>query len=218
MAGEINVTFRKGSLANVASEEEQAGQLLFAKYTDEFENDVTQGSLFFDFDNDTRIKMANDVDRARTLYAGTTTSSATAGAWVANITGVNSLYDGLTIALKINSNNSTVYNTLNVNNLGNKLVWYKANQNATDQIKLNSEVILTYRTDLGAYQAPSSGGPGTLTAGSYYGDGWILNNPPEKVKTLTLQVPGSSNITYDGSANVTAKLGTVITLKTWEAT
>lgn len=221
MAGEINVKFKKGSLANVVSDApvtQEAGQLLFAKYADEFEDGVIQGSLFFDFDDNTRIKMANDVDRARTLYAGVTLSNAVAGQFNANITGINSLYDGLTIALKINGNNSNAFNILNVNGLGDKLIWYKHNQIAKDEIKPNSEVILTYRSDLGAAILPSSGGPpsATLVPGNAYNDGWVMSNAPSKMSALTM-TSGNTTTTYNGSENVNVKLGTAITLKTWEA-
>jgi hypothetical protein len=88
---------------------------------------LTQGDIYFDKDSTHRIKLANDVDKARTLFAGQTLSTTMSGRWTANIEGVDKLYDGLTISLNLSTLPTSPYNTLNINNLGNKLVWFKYN-------------------------------------------------------------------------------------------
>ena len=137
-----------------------------------------QGDIYFDLNDSTRINLANDVDKARTLFSGSTLSTDASGQWNTNIDGVHKLYDGLTIALNLSTSYGAYYNTLNVNNLGDKLVWVKKNKRLTDECASGSEVVLVYRTNVGSYTVPSATGLGRLTPGDTVRDGWVLVGSP----------------------------------------
>ncbi len=108
---------------------------MFATYEDTITgNGKYQGDIYFDLDNTKRIKLANDVDRARTLYAGVTKTNDVSGRWNVDIEGIDALYDGLTILVELSVTYNSTYNTLNVNNLGDKLVWYRNNSRLTSHI------------------------------------------------------------------------------------
>lgn len=211
------------------------GQLLFAVYEDDgmsgatTNQKVVQGDIYLDLDESfgygvRRINLANDVDTARSLQSKSARTTGSGGNWSVDADGITKLYDGLTIAIKLEGSYSTVYNTLNVSGLGDKLVWYTYGTRLTNQIPTNSEVFLTYRTDCGSYTLPqnASGSPGTLiyNAGgnNTYTDGWMISSVTRKMQTLTLLDPGDANnsYTYNGFQSVTASLGTIVTLKTWE--
>jgi len=138
-----------------------------------------QGDIYFDLSEDVgntpgvRIKLANDVDKARTLFAGTTSTVDANGQWTADIDGITKLYDGLTIALKLTTSSSITYNTLNINGLGPKLVWFKDNYRLTKSIEAGAEVLLTYRVNAGSYTVPANTS-GALTPSGTYRDGWIM--------------------------------------------
>lgn len=179
------IRFRQGTRADVDGTAKQSGQLLFATYEDEVQTtsgaeSIVQGDIYFDLNNSTRINLANDVDKARTLFSGSTLSTDASGQWNANIDGVHKLYDGLTIALNLSTSYGAYYNTLNVNNLGDKLVWVKKNKRLTDECTSGSEVVLVYRTNVGSYTVPSTTGIGRLTPGATIRDGWVLVASPSK--------------------------------------
>lgn len=183
MAQGDKIRFRQGTRSDVDSTAKQAGQLLFATYQDDVNTtssagteSLVQGDIYFDLSggaNGVRVKLANDVDKARTLFASTTSSADSPGQWTANVEGVTKLYDGLAVLLQINQTYNGTYNTLNINNLGNKLVWYKQGTRLTNQVPNNSELLLVYRTNAGSYTVPNSN-PGLLTAGATYLDGWVM--------------------------------------------
>mgnify|MGYP006873062148 CR=1 FL=1 len=159
-----------------------------------------QGDIYFDLSggtNGVRVNLANDVDKARTLFSGETKTTDNAGQWTADIEGVTELYDGLTIVLRLNAGYNSTYNTLNVNSLGNKLVWYRNNAKLTSHIPYKGEVMLVYRVNAGSYTVPSSN-PGLLTAGSTVTDGWVLLTTYTSGNTNT--IPTAYSTTAAGTA------------------
>ena len=108
------------------------------------------------------------------VHAGATKTTDTRGHWNADISGITSLYDGLTIHIKLSTayyGNGEDYNTLNVNGLGPKLVWFRYNSRATSHWSTNAELRLTYRTTAGSYTVTTT--TGELVNGTTYTDGWI---------------------------------------------
>lgn len=218
------IHFRRGDRTDLPSTRED-GQLLFATYDDLLHtasSDVTikQGDIYLDISdgqNGVRINLANDVDKARTLFAPEISSgNSSSGQWSVETEGISILYDGLVVVMKLNATCNSIYNALNINDLGNKLVWYKEGVLLTNQLSTGAEIILVYRTNASggnSYYAPSNGPIASLN-GSLANDGWVVVGITEKMQPLTLQ--GVQNYTYDGSTNVTVPLGTLITLKTWE--
>ena len=182
MANGDLVRFRQGSRADVVSTAKQAGQLLFATYEDEVittsgAESFVQGDIYFDLSDGPsgiRVNLANDVDKARTLFSGQTSTSDTAGNWTATIDGITKLYDGLTIVLRLNTSYNSTYNSLNVNGLGSKLVWYRKGSRLTSHVPSGAEVLLVYRTVAGSYTTPSSGSRTDIPRGTTCTDGWIL--------------------------------------------
>ena len=182
MADGDKIRLRQGLKANLNSTNIDPGQLLFATYEDEVRTSsnatesLTQGDIYFDKDSTHRIKIANDVDKARTLFAGQTSNNTFTGQLAATIEGIPKIYDGLTVAIQINGECSDQYNTLNINNLGNKLIWFKTGQIATsEQLKFGQELILTYRTNAGVYTVPSTNNNGLLVNGSVVREGWVIS-------------------------------------------
>lgn len=182
MANGDLIRFRQGSRADVGTTAKQAGQLLFATYEDEIlttqgTESFVQGDIYVDLSDGPsgiRVNLANDVDKARTLFAGETSTNDAAGNWTATIDGITKLYDGLTIALRLNSTYSRTYNSLNVNNLGAKIVWYRKNSRLTSHVPNGAEIFLTYRVNAGSYTTPSSGSRTDIPKGTTCTDGWIL--------------------------------------------
>ena len=120
-------------------------------------------------DNHTAINANSEI-----AYA--TSASDTRGHWTVTIPGVTSLYDGLKIHVKLSTywyGNGESYNTLNVNGLGAKMVWWRYNSRLTSHFDKNSEVTLTYRSDCGSYTPTAT--TGELTKGTAYTDGWIAD-------------------------------------------
>lgn len=178
MANSTKILLKQGTLAQKPAPggaNYRVGDLLFANYTNsltygpEFQGQTQpsdkQGDIYLNLSNDTQIKLANDVDRARTLFAGATSTTATNGQWTANIQGVNYLYDGLTIALRVLCPVNSSANFLKINDTPSKLIWFKPNQRLKDQIETYADIILTYHT--------TSVGSDTIS-GTTYTDGWVL--------------------------------------------
>lgn len=216
MADGDKIRLRQGLKSNLNSTSIDPGQLLFATYEDEVQTsfntteNLTQGDIYFDRDSTHRIKIANDVDKARTLFAGQTSSNTDAGQFSAIIEGISKVYDGLTIVVKLNSNPSELYNTLNINNLGNKLIWFKEGQTATyDQLRKGQELILVYRTNIGSYTVPSSGNTGALANGTNVRDGWVISglnldtiNSLTNSGTIITDLASSAAATYTSGGNI----------------
>ena len=132
------------------------------------------------FSEDSSHRLVTDAQIAQftnTIYAGATSTSDTRGHWTAQIDGISSLYDGLTIKLRLNTSyygSGESYNTLNVNGLGPKVVWYSYNNRLTTHYGTYAELILTYRTSAGSYKVTTS--TGELVNGTTYTDGWVIHS------------------------------------------
>ena len=132
------------------------------------------------FSEDSSHRLVTDAQIAQftnTIYAGATSTSDTRGHWTAQIDGISSLYDGLTIKLRLNTSyyaSGESYNTLNVNGLGPKVVWYAYNNRLTSHYGAYAELILTYRTSAGSYKVTTS--TGELVNGTTYTDGWVVHS------------------------------------------
>lgn len=114
--------------------------------------------------------------KGRTMYECVTNISDTRGHWTGTIPGVTELYDGLVIHVRFTTNyygNSEGYNTLNINNLGPKLIWYRQSNLMTSHWGTNAELTLTYRTGAGSYKVSNANGE--LTNGTTYTDGWVAD-------------------------------------------
>jgi hypothetical protein len=84
------------------------------------------------------------------------------------------LYDGLTIVLRLNTSYNSTFNSLNVNGLGAKLVWYRKNSRLTSHVPNGAEILLVYRTAAGSYTVPSTSTRADISANTVCTDGWIL--------------------------------------------
>ena len=110
----------------------------------------------------------------RPIYQGETSTSDSAGTWTVTIDGITELYDGLTVKVRITTEQGEPYSTLNVNDLGANPVWFGYSVPLTSSTPLseNQEVTLTYRTT-----ASDSG----ITVGNVsYTRGWVIS---EALKT-----------------------------------
>lgn len=87
---------------------------------------------------------------------------------------ITSLYDGLTIRVCLNRAYDGTFNTLNLNSLGEKIIWYRYNSRMTSHFSTNSILTLTYKTAAGSY-AVSSSATNTTLAGTTATSGWIVN-------------------------------------------
>lgn len=87
-------------------------------------------------------------------YTATTDSN---GRYTVTIPSVTELYDGMTIKVYLKNPRSS-YNTLKINNLPTKLLWYKSGQVITSHYDKDSILSLTYMTNASttAYTIPDS--------------------------------------------------------------
>jgi len=115
-----------------------------------------------------------------TSYSGVTDSGDVRGHWNTTIENIEQYYDGLCIHVKLNTTyygNNEEYNTLNVNNIGAKLVWIPLNDNLiplTSEFGYGAELILTYRSNIGkSYTIPST--TGVISKNSIITDGWVIH-------------------------------------------
>ncbi len=213
MANEI-LRFRQGSRSNLP-QNITAGELLFATYEDA-NSGITEAKVYLDMLNNERITLSNDADRARSLYSGATATNTLDGAWVAEIEGVVTLYDGLTISLRIERGPNSVYNTLELilpdnSTTGPKVVWNSYGVRLTTQCNIYDELLLVYRTHAGSYSPPTTIGdtPQTLTPGVNYTDGWMIINHGSKVGQVATIGNRDSLIIADDSDNQNLKRSSI---------
>ena len=103
------------------------------------------------------------------------------GEWNVTIPGITAskLIDGLTIRIRIMTSYNGSYNTLNVNGLGKKLVYYRYNSPLTSHLPQYAEMLLTYRTahTVGTTQYSGASSTSRSYGGVNYGtDGWVLDS------------------------------------------
>jgi len=85
-----------------------------------------------------------------TLSYNTNTDD-TNGRWNVTIPGITQIYEGLTIRVYLTKSYNGTFNTINVNGLGEKLVYYRQNSILTSHIPQYGCITLTYHTGMGSY-------------------------------------------------------------------
>lgn len=125
-----------------------------------------------------------NASRADLLKAWYTSPADVAGRWTTTIPGISedNLVDGLTIRIRLGTSYNNNYNTLNINGLGPKLVYYRQNELLTNHVAQYAEVLLTYRTkhveviNGTSYSIPGANTTDVTKDSYHYGyDGWVLD-------------------------------------------
>ena len=102
-----------------------------------------------------------------------TGASDTAGTWTVTIPGITALTEGLTVKIRLKTSYNSTTNTLNLNGLGAKTIYFRYGNKLTSHYAKNSVLALTYTTD-----AISSGNDRT---------GWIIENIYDSTNTYQLR-------------------------------
>ena len=102
-----------------------------------------------------------------------TGASDTAGTWTVTIPGITTLTEGLTIKIRLKTSYNGTTNTLNLNGLGAKTVYFRYGNKLTSHYSKESILALTYTTN-----AISSGTDKT---------GWIIENIYDSTNTYQLR-------------------------------
>ena len=102
-----------------------------------------------------------------------TGASDTAGTWTVTIPGITALTEGLTIKIRLKTSYNGTTNTLNLNGLGAKTVYFRYGNKLTSHYSKESVLALTYTTN-----AISSGNDKT---------GWIIENIYDSTNTHQLR-------------------------------
>ncbi|MBE6245598.1 MAG: hypothetical protein E7108_08790 [Bacteroidales bacterium] len=175
-----SITGRPTKLSQFANDIISSWALAASKPSYSWSEITSRPTALSAFSEDSTHRLVTDAQIAQftnTIYAGATSTSDTRGHWTAQIDGISSLYDGLTIKLRLNTSyyaSGESYNTLNVNGLGPKVVWYAYNNRLTSHYGTYAELILTYRTSAGSYKVTTS--TGELVNGTTYTDGWVIHS------------------------------------------
>lgn len=103
-----------------------------------------------------------------------TSTSDTAGTWTVTIPNITALTEGLTVKVRLKTSYNSTTNTLNVNGLGAKTVYFRYGSKLTSHYAKESVLALTYTTN--------AIGSGTDTSG------WIVENIYDSTNTYQLRV------------------------------
>lgn len=145
------------------------------------------GNVIANNQTDAEKKMRKPINASKTdlLQSWWTDPGDTNGRWNVIIPGItaDNLVDGLTIRIRLSTSYNSTFNTLNVNGLGPKVVYYRYNSRLTSHVGQWAEILLTYHTATSVVS--TNGNTYTLNgaaASAYvnnnvnYGtDGWILD-------------------------------------------
>lgn len=102
-----------------------------------------------------------------------TSTTDTAGTWTVSIPNVTELTEGLTIKIRLKTSYNSTKNTLNVNGLGAKTIYFRYGNKLTGHYPKESVLALTYTSD-----AISSGNDRS---------GWIIENIYDSTNTFQLR-------------------------------
>ena len=102
-----------------------------------------------------------------------TGASDTAGTWTVTIPGIAALTEGLTIKIRLKTSYNGTTNTLNLNGLGAKTIYFRYGNKLTSHYSKESVLALTYTAN-----ATSSGNNRT---------GWIIENIYDSTNTYQLR-------------------------------
>ena len=112
-------------------------------------------------------------DKVAALKCYDTNASDTAGTWTVTIPGITALAEGLTIKIRLKTSYNGTINTLNLNGLGAKTIYFRYGNKLTSHYSKESVLALTYTTN-----AISSGNDRT---------GWIIENIYDSTNTYQLR-------------------------------
>ena len=112
-------------------------------------------------------------DKVAALKCYDTGVSDTAGTWTVTIPGITALAEGLTIKIRLKTSYNGTTNTLNLNGLGAKTIYFRYGNKLTSHYSKESVLALTYTTN-----AISSGTDRT---------GWIIENIYDSTNTYQLR-------------------------------
>lgn len=100
-------------------------------------------------------------------FFAVTPAGDTAGRWTATVAGINSYYDGLRVTIYNTTTYNGTYNTLNINGLGEALVWYRPGSRLTSHFGAANMLTMTYSSNAGTYSTFTGG----FVLDSVYQDG-----------------------------------------------
>lgn len=80
----------------------------------------------------------------------------TNGRWNVTIPGITQIYEGLTIRVYLTKSYNSTFNTINVNGLGEKLVYYRKDGILTSHVPQYACITLTYHTGLNNYNVSNA--------------------------------------------------------------
>ena len=112
-------------------------------------------------------------DKVAALNCYNTGASDTAGTWTVTIPGITALTEGLTIKIRLKTSYNGTTNTLNLNGLGAKTIYFRYGNKLTSHYSKESVLALTYTTN-----AISSGNDKS---------GWIIENIYDSTNTYQLR-------------------------------
>lgn len=112
-------------------------------------------------------------DKVAPLKCYDTGASDTKGTWTVTIPGITALTEGLTIKIRLKTSYNGTTNTLNLNGLGAKTIYFRYGNKLTSHYSKESVLALTYTTN-----AISSGNDRT---------GWIIENIYDSTNTYQLR-------------------------------
>ena len=112
-------------------------------------------------------------DKVAALKCYDTGASDTAGTWTVTIPGITALTEGLTIKIRLKTSYNGTTNTLNLNGLGAKTIYFRYGNKLTSHYGKESVLALTYTAN-----ATSSGTDKT---------GWIIENIYDSTNTYQLR-------------------------------
>ena len=107
-------------------------------------------------------------------FTYSTATTDTNGRWTVTIPGITQLYDGLTIRVYLSTSYNSTFNTLNVNGLGDNLVWFRRDSRLTSHMPQYACIDLTYKESGMSNYNVSNAYCDPINNANYRGD-WAAN-------------------------------------------